>query len=188
MVSSTSPAGRARLSRLASPPSDPPARSASLQRRVLVRRRLVERLRQQRHHDHLGLVALQGPPVGADVLPAGDQRPQIGLVEVALQVGGQEARPGAQHRQRSVDALDEPVRVDDPEPGDHHHGRQRTGAASRHTRDSADRRRADRNRSFTAAKHGCNGETLRSIHPSTVTVPRQQRRPAPTSPASRERG
>src|SRR6476659_3134189 len=66
--------------------------------RVLVRCGLVDGQGQQRHDDHLRLVALERAAVGADVLPPGGDRPEVRVVDVAAEIGGHETGPGLEHR------------------------------------------------------------------------------------------
>src|SRR6478752_9526926 len=49
----------------------------------LVRRGLLDRLRERRHGAQLHVVRREGAAVAADVLPPGAEHPQLGVVDVA---------------------------------------------------------------------------------------------------------
>src|SRR3954453_16639676 len=69
---------------------------------VLVRRRLVDGLRQQGYGGHLHVVRRQGAAVAADVLPGRGDQPERGLVEVAAQPAPYETGPFRKRGERGV--------------------------------------------------------------------------------------
>src|SRR5690606_25469297 len=91
--------------------------------RVAVGGRLVDRRGQQRHHGDLRLITLQRAAIGAYVVPPGDQRPQLRVVEIATEVDGTEARRGGQHLDCRLRLPGERVGRGgvDPEPADRDH-------------------------------------------------------------------